>query len=227
MEKIKLALVDLDGTLIRGSSAERTFFWYLFGRGHIRPPNFVRFLLHLIWLSLISGLDQAKGQNKTYLKGESLEQVQKWAKEFAASVLRNLISSKLRQRILHLKKEGYMIALLSGSLQMLVDQLKDYLQADILIGVQLEVDSGRLSGWKSGIYPFGQQKIEALFQYIKPDQVDWKKSYAFADRMADLPVLNLVGHPVVVNPEKKLLRFAQKKGWEIIKEKPDKNSSDQ
>lgn len=216
MEKIKLALFDLDGTLIKGSSAERAFFWHLFRRGYISRLNFVRFLWRMFWLILACGLDQAKGRNIAYLKGESPEKVQQWVKEFASSVLLHLISPQLRERILNLKGEGYRIILLSGSLQMLVDKLKDYLQADLLIGVQLEVKKGRVSGWKTGIFPFGRQKIEALFQHIDPDQVDWNLSWAFADRMADLPVLNLVGHPVAVNPEKKLFRFAKKKGWEIV-----------
>ena len=103
-----------------------------------------------------------------------------------------------------------------GSLQVLVDQLKERLEAEILIGTDLEVVEGRLSGRKTGIFPYGRMKLDALFQRIDPEGIDWASSWALADRISDLPVLELVGHPVAVHADRKLRRLARKRGWEII-----------
>ncbi len=106
--------------------------------------------------------------------------------------------------------------LLSGSLQLLVDQLKDRLEAEILIGNELEVVDGKLTGRKTGIFPYGRMKLDALFQRIDPEGIDWAGSWALADRISDLPVLELVGHPVAVHADRKLRRLARKRGWENI-----------
>jgi phosphoserine phosphatase len=59
-------------------------------------------------------------------------------------------------------------------------------------------------------------KIDALFQKIDPGGIDWASSWALADRKSDLPVLELVGHPVAVHPDRKLRKLARQRGWEII-----------
>ncbi len=215
--KKKVAVVDIDGTLIKGNSAEKSFFWFLYDKGYMKKSNFLRFALRMVWLIFTVGLDLAKGKNKSYLKGVEVQRLQNWIREYAETVLPELISENLRERIKALKKQGYEIILLSGSLQPLVDQIKEIVQADIAIGVELEENAGRITGNIRGIYPFSGHKLDALFQRINPDEVDWIDSWAFADRYADLPILNLVGNPVAVNPEKKLEKYAQKKGWEIIK----------
>ena len=106
--------------------------------------------------------------------------------------------------------------LLSGSLQVIVDQLKDRLQAEVLIGTDLEVVGGKLTGRKTGTFAYGRMKPEALFQRIDPGGIDWPGSWALADRLSDLPVLELVGHPVAVHGDRRLRRLASKRGWEII-----------
>jgi phosphoserine phosphatase len=109
-----------------------------------------------------------------------------------------------------------LIVLLTGSLRVLAEELKEKLEVDIIIGRELETAGGKLTGYRLGIYPYARQKVEALFEKIKPDEVDWKESWALADRMSDLPVLELVGHPVAVHPTAGLRRHAQQHGWEII-----------
>ncbi len=213
-----VALVDIDGTLIKGNSAEKTFFWFLFKRGYMRKGNFLRFAIRMLWLILTAGLDQAKGRNKSYLKGVRKEDLQQWIQEYAEELLPELISPGLRFRIANLKKQGVEIILLSGSLQPLVEQIVREVNADFGVGVELESRDGRFTGKIKGTYPFGENKLRALAERIALDDIDWASSWAFADRLADLSVLKRVGHPVAVNPEKKLEEIAREKGWEIIKE---------
>jgi phosphoserine phosphatase len=55
-----------------------------------------------------------------------------------------------------------------------------------------------------------------LFRAIDPDEIDWERSLALADRLSDLPVFGLVGRPVAVHPQKSLRRLARERGWDII-----------
>jgi len=212
----RLAVIDLDGTLLQGMNAERIFYLHLLVTGHVSIFRMIGFLFSLLADIARMGFRPAIGSNARILRGKSPEDVAQWAKAFGHLFLRKAVPEKLRTKILSLKADGCRIILLSGSLQVLVDQLKDRLGAEILIGNDLEDENGQLTGRKTGIFPYGRQKVDALFQRIDPQSVDWAGSWALADRMSDAPVLELVGHPVAVNADRRLRRLAKGKGWEIV-----------
>ena len=215
-DKTRLAVIDLDGTLLKGMNAERVFYLHLFVHGRVGLLRAAAFLLTLIGDILRLGFRRAIATNARILRGETPGEVQQWAREFGHVFLRKAVPDDLRRKILSLKQEGCRIVLLSGSLQVLVDQLKERLEAEILIGTNLEVVDGKLTGRKKGIFPYGRMKVEALFQKIDPGGIDWPSSWALADRKSDLPVLELVGHPVAVHSDRKLRRLARQRGWEIF-----------
>jgi HAD superfamily hydrolase (TIGR01490 family) len=215
-EGTRLAVIDLDGTLLKGMNAERIFYLHLLARGHVGALRMAGFFLTLFRDTLRMGLRRAIATNGRILRGKGPRDIQRWAREFGNVFLRKAVPDDLRQKILSLKKDGCRVVLLSGSLQVLVDQLRERLEAEILIGTELEVVDGRLSGRKTGIFPYGRQKVEALFQRIDPEGINWGDSWALADRTSDLPVFELVGHPVAVHPDRKLRRLARERGWEIV-----------
>jgi HAD superfamily hydrolase (TIGR01490 family) len=212
----RLAVIDLDGTLLQGQNAERIFYLDLLVRGRIGIFRMLGFLLSLTADTVRLGFRKAIATNSRILKGRTPEEVYRWANAFGRSFLRKAVPEALRSKILTLKEGGCRIVLLSGSLQIIVDQLKDRLQAEVLIGTDLEVVDGKLTGRKTGTFAYGRMKPEALFQRIDPEGIDWPGSWALADRLSDLPVLELVGHPVAVHGDRRLRRLASKRGWEII-----------
>jgi phosphoserine phosphatase len=212
----RLAVIDLDGTLLQGMNAERIFYLDLLIHGHIGIFRMLGFLLSLSGDTIRLGFRKAIGTNSRILKGRTPEEVRRWANAFGHSFLRKAVPEALRSKILTLKEGGCRIVLLSGSLQLIVDQLKDRLQAEVLIGTDLEVVDGKLTGRKTGTFAYGRMKPEALFQRIDPEGIDWPGSWALADRLSDRPVLELVGHPVAVHGDRRLRRLASKRGWEIV-----------
>ncbi|MGZ7065333.1 MAG: HAD family hydrolase [Candidatus Aminicenantales bacterium] len=216
MTQQRLAIIDLDGTLLRRTSSEHSFFRFLVLRGKIGPIRLASFFLTFGRDALKLGLRQALGWNATYLRGETPARVAAWAGKFGKAYLRDAVPEGLQERIRGFKAQGCLIILLSGSLQILVNELKEKLAVDFVIGRELEIVGGKFTGHRLGIYPYARQKVEALFERIKPAEIDWKESWALADRLSDLPVLELVGHPVAVHPTAGLRRHARQHGWEII-----------
>jgi HAD superfamily hydrolase (TIGR01490 family) len=212
----RLAVIDLDGTLLKGMNAERIFYLHLLVTGRVSIFRMIAFLMSLLGDMARLGFRPAIGSNARILKGRSPDEVRQWAGAFGHVFLKKAVPDDLRQKILSLKRGGCRIVLLSGSLQLLVDQLSERLEAEILIGNELEVAEGRLTGRKTGIFPYGEMKLEALFQRIDPEGIDWADSWALADRTSDLPVLELVGHPVAVHADRRLRRLARARGWEIV-----------
>jgi HAD superfamily hydrolase (TIGR01490 family) len=212
----RLAVIDLDGTLLQGMNAERIFYLHLLVHGHVGIFRMLGFLFSLLGDIVRMGLRPAIGSNTRILKGRTPEEVRRWAAAFGHVFLRKAVPEDLRAKIMSLKQAGCRIVLLSGSLQVLVEQLKERLEAEILIGNDLEVADGLLTGRKTGIFPYGEKKLDALFQRLDPEGIDWANSWALADRISDLPVFELVGHPVAVHADRRLRRLARKRGWEIV-----------
>lgn len=212
----RVAVIDLDGTLLQGMNAERIFYLHLLVAGHVSIFRMLGFLFSVLRDVVRIGFRPAIGSNARLLRGRTPGEVRQWANAFGQAYLRKAVPDDLRHKILSLKREGCRIVLLSGSLQLLVDQLKERLEAEILIGNDLEVAEGVLTGRKTGIFPYGRMKLDALFQRIDPEGVDWARSWALADRFSDLPVLELVGRPVAVHADRRLRRLARAKGWELI-----------
>ncbi|HET9671266.1 MAG TPA: haloacid dehalogenase-like hydrolase, partial [Actinomycetota bacterium] len=64
-------------------------------------------------------------------------------------------------------------------------------------------------------YAYGQQKADAVRAMARRTRLDLAGSYAYTDSITDLPMLEAVGHPVAVNPDKELRRTAEERGWQI------------
>ena len=74
-------------------------------------------------------------------------------------------------------------------------------------------DDGRYTG-ELEFYAYGEQKAVAIRELAVRDGLDLAGSYAYSDSITDLPMLDAVGHPVAVNPDKGLRREAEERGWE-------------
>jgi hypothetical protein len=64
-------------------------------------------------------------------------------------------------------------------------------------------------------YAYGPFKAEAMQEVAERDGIDLAASYAYSDSYTDAPMLEAVGHPVAVNPDRVLLKLARERGWEV------------
>jgi HAD superfamily hydrolase (TIGR01490 family) len=102
--------------------------------------------------------------------------------------------------------------------QELAAVLATVLALDGGIGSQFsEVVDGVFTGKPTGLFIYGAEKAAAIEQLARRENIDLAASYAYSDSASDLPMLRLVGHPVVVNPDSELLRVAREEGWEVLR----------
>ena len=97
----------------------------------------------------------------------------------------------------------------------MVVPLGELLQADEVMASRCGVSAGRFTGELSSGPLSGTAKAEAAEAWATQSGVDLSESYAYADDMSDLPLLELVGHPVAVNPERRLEKLARSRGWPV------------
>jgi HAD superfamily hydrolase (TIGR01490 family) len=113
------------------------------------------------------------------------------------------------------RQAGRKIFLVSSSPVDIVAPLADYLGADEYIASQLRVDRDGLFTGELDFYAYGPYKAAAISNAARRDGIDLGGSYAYSDSATDIPMLDAVGHPVAVNPDRKLARLARRRGWEI------------
>jgi len=75
--------------------------------------------------------------------------------------------------------------------------------------------NGRYTG-EIEFYAYGPRKAEAVVDYAARNDIPLPDSYAYSDSATDLPMLEAVGHPVAVNPDRELRNAARERGWDIM-----------
>lgn len=122
-------------------------------------------------------------------------------------------------KILHRhQSQEHLVVLVSGTLRDLLDVVGERLGVNHLVGTKLEAVGARYTGRVIEPLCFGQGKVELLRDFLSDDglQVDFGSSFAYADSIFDVPMLELVGHPVAVYPSEELETYASQKGWCIV-----------
>lgn len=84
------------------------------------------------------------------------------------------------------------------------------------IGTRGEVVDGHYTGRLDGPFVYGPGKAEAVAKLAAERGYDLALCYAYSDSISDLPMLELVGHPVAVNPDSQLNRISRERGWPVV-----------
>lgn len=107
------------------------------------------------------------------------------------------------------------LVILSSALSYVCRVIADHLEMDDILCSRIEIDEGIVNGRPLGRLCFGEEKLERLKAYCSEKRIDPRETWYYADSITDLPVLEKVGFPVCVNPDRKLLKAANKNGWRI------------
>jgi phosphoserine phosphatase len=83
-----------------------------------------------------------------------------------------------------------------------------------VIATKAKIKDGKYTG-ELEFYCYGEGKAEMIGKVAAEQMLDLTGSYAYSDSITDLPMLEAVGHPVAVNPDRELRREAERRGWKI------------
>ncbi len=211
----KLAVFDLDGTILDKTTAEREFFFFLLAQRKLQLTQFGHFFVGLL-RQILSGGFKTLSQNKRYLCGLDAAQMAALIPEFCRTRLQHQFSAPVLQQLQELKKQSFTIVLLTGSPTFIISGLKELLPVDVVIGTEMEIQDGRFTGKITGIFPHGEGKVTIFREHFSNMDVDYASSYAFANRLSDVRLLELFGHPVATHPDRKLRHYAESIKWHTI-----------
>jgi len=158
---------------------------------------------HMPWT--LAGLTMAEGQRVFDWM---------WA-EYVQPQLREDMVGKLRQH----QARGHAVYLISGTMEPLLGRIAQglRLEPEAGIGTRIEVRNGRYTGRAIEPICMGQGKAERLELFLaEHSEIDLAQSFAYADSITDLSVLEMVGHPTAVYPDEELAVIARERGWHVM-----------
>lgn len=219
------AIFDLDGTLFTGH------FWQGIVIHHIKHrmnlPSVAAYLTTHIPLWVASKINILSEETYKVRWGEDLavtlrglksEDIRKMFEWIGSNYVMKLIRPDIMALLGKHRKEGHTTVLLSGCFNDFLEIIKQRLNIDHVIGTKIEVVGDICSGRIVRPLCFGTNKARLLEEFVSRAKlnIDFGLSYAYADSVVDIPVLEMVGNPVATYPDKKLLGVAQHKGWKIL-----------
>ena len=212
------AFFDLDRTLISGSSA---FTLAIQARkaGLVSKPAFAKDAAGAIAFKLFGASDETSDEVRKRILGAVKGQQQLDLLALNAEILPRLIdrvrpeAKRLLERHRLAHRDTFIV---SAAPQEIVEPLANALGMTGAIGTRGVLKNGVYTGELDGPFCYGPGKVEAMHALASWNSYDLAQCYAYSDSVSDLPMLEAVGHPVAVNPDAKLERYARSLGWPIV-----------
>ena len=114
------------------------------------------------------------------------------------------------------REAGYRLILVSGGLDFAIAPAVRHFGFDDVICNHLEYNDGVATGEVTPPLLAEEEKVRAIEQYCREYNVDSAHSKAYSDSLSDLPMLECVGEPAAVNPDRGLRRAAEERNWPIL-----------
>lgn len=151
----------------------------------------------------------------TLTKGWERDQVAGIVAETLEGIIDPIIYGEALELIEAHRAAGRLVLIVSASVEEIVAPLARYLGVDRAIASRASVDDdGRYTG-EMAFYAYGPYKAQAMRDMARAEGIDLAASYAYSDSYTDMPMLEAVGHPVAVNPDRVLAKLARERGWPV------------
>lgn len=212
------AFFDLDKTVIAKSSTlafSRPFYQGgLISRRSVLRSSYAQFVY------LVGGADHDQMERmRQYLSALSAGWDVQTVKDIVAETLHHIVDPLVYDEAVQLIEEhhtaGRDVVIVSSSGAEVVAPIGELLGADRVIATEMVIEDGRYTG-DIGFYAYAENKAEAIRELAAREGYDLPRSYAYSDSATDRPMLETVGRPYAVNPDKVLRRLAAERGWPVL-----------
>lgn len=211
------AFFDLDKTIIATSSA------FAFGKEFLNNGLITRSEALDLYLTRVSymlvgqsseKMDSTRDALAHMVAGWSVDDIQRITDKTLRTVVTPAIYAEARELIEWHNTQGHQVIIISASAAILVEPIARELGVDTVVATEMEVVDGMLTGEVTA-YLKGEAKAEAMRRFAQDHGYDLAASYAYSDSATDIPMLELVGHPVAVNPDRALRKHAAAQDWAV------------
>lgn len=215
---VQAAFFDVDGTLA-ATNVVRT---YLHFRAATMAPIqrwawLAQFIPRAFYYAVLDWRSRTRFAHAFFKAYAGVDQkvLETWAEEAVTHYWLPRVYQGALDQIRYHRSQGHHIVILSGGLYPTLVPLAHWLAADALVAAHLEVVGGHYTGRLANGPMTDEAKALATSRLAQSMGLDLQQCYAYADSISDRQLLEIVGHPVAVNPDRPLQRLAQARGWPI------------
>jgi len=212
------AFFDLDKTIIAKSSTlafSRSFYaGGLISRGSVLRSAYAQFVY------LVGGADHDQMEKmREFLSDLSAGWDVQTVRDIVADTLHHIVDPLVYDEAVSLIEEhqlaGRDVVIVSASGAEVVEPIGEMLGADGVIATRMEIEDGKYTG-QIGFYAYAENKASAIEELAREKGYDLARSYAYSDSITDVHMLEIVGHPHAVNPDRELRKTAASRGWPVL-----------
>jgi HAD superfamily hydrolase (TIGR01490 family) len=210
------AFFDLDRTLISVNSA---ILYARFERKHgrISTRQVLSTMGHSLLYHLnIGSMEKAYAKAMKHFTGVLEHDLVRWSRDFFEEEVKPRLQPGAIPILQSHRKAGHTLVMLTSSSCYQADFACKAWGLDHWIANRFPTEDGRLLGTYSKPLVYADGKVVHAKAWALENGVDLKHSYFYTDSYSDLPMLEAVGYPMVVNPDPKLRAYAMKKKWELL-----------
>jgi HAD superfamily hydrolase (TIGR01490 family) len=212
------AFFDLDKTIIAGSST-LAFSGPLRDRGLIGRRALLRSgyaqLLLMVAGADANFMERMRDRISALCAGWEVAEVRTVIEQALGEILQPMIYAEAAALIAGHQSEGHHVIVVSASGEEMVQPIAAALGAEHCAATRMQVAEGRYTG-EIEFYCYGEGKAVAARELAQRHGYRLDECYAYSDSITDLPLLELVGHPHAVNPDRALRRSARAQGWPVL-----------
>jgi HAD superfamily hydrolase (TIGR01490 family) len=213
------AFFDLDKTIIAKSST-LAFARPLSKAGFLNRRSLMKAGIAQAYYSMFGAdhdqLERVREELGEMTKGWDKAELEQLISETVEEVVSPLVFAEALAIIDEHRRAGRKVVVISSSPTEIVSPFGSYLAVDEVIGTRPEIDEkGKYTGGLD-FYAYAGGKAEAIRELAEREGLDLSASYAYSDSITDLPMLECVGHPVAVNPDKELREIAEERDWQTM-----------
>lgn len=212
------AFFDLDRTLISGSSTF-TFGIAAWRASVLGSRQLAGDTVRALSFRLFGASDERSASTRDRLLDAIRDTAESDLSALNEVILPRLVEQvrpEARELIAWHRSAGREQWIVSASAQGIVDPLAHTIGMTGGIGTRVAVRDGRYTGELEGPFVYGEGKVAAMRTIAAERGYDLTRCYAYSDSISDRPMLELVGHPVAVNPDRGLEALARARGWPIV-----------
>ncbi len=210
------AIFDVDDSLLDGN-AGTIFTWYLYSERVMRAEFRSRIprIIYEYARNRLTEQDMVEVGSRCQ-QGLYADVVKAHAHScFERHLRKRITSGAIRQIRKHLLS-GHFVVIASGSSQYIIDEVGRHLRVHAAVGTRTRIVDGKLTDQILPPVVFREGKRDAVERLVERWDLDLSRSFLYSDSMADVPLFEAVGYPVVVNPKAPFRAVAERRGWEVV-----------
>ena len=213
------AFFDLDKTVIAKSST------LAFGRpfyraGFVGKRTLMKFgfaqLFYVLFGADEDQLERARDQMLNLTAGWHRAEIEQLVEETLEEVADPLVYAEALTLIDEHRRDGREVYLVSASPIEIVRPIGRHIGVTKIIATKVKTDAAGFFLPELDVYAMGPGKADAIRDLAEREQIDLAESFAYSDSITDTPMMEVVGHPVAVNPDKELRKLAAEREWPIV-----------